>query len=72
MSYISCKSTRPLKKELRRPARSSILGIHACSPEVMEAHIQLYRTISFGEGPLSRAMREMIAVAVSGINGCHY
>jgi len=38
----------------------------------MRAHIALYRTIMFGESPLSRAEREAMAVAVSVTNGCHY
>jgi len=38
----------------------------------MRAHVGLYRTIMFGESPLSRSERETIAVVVSAANDCHY
>ncbi len=49
-----------------------ILASHSLNPAALEAHIGLYRTIMFGESPLSRAEREAIAVAVSAANDCHY
>ena len=45
------------------------VGLH---PRVLEGHYRLYRELMFGPSPLSRAQREMIAVAVSATNGCHY
>lgn len=38
----------------------------------MLAHFHLYTEIMFGTSELTRAEREMIAVAVSAVNGCHY
>ncbi|MFN2240610.1 MAG: carboxymuconolactone decarboxylase family protein [Thermoanaerobaculia bacterium] len=38
----------------------------------MLAHLDLYREIQFGRSELSRREREMIAVAVSVTNHCHY
>jgi alkylhydroperoxidase family enzyme len=32
----------------------------------------LYRTLMHGDGPLLRRERELIAVAVSSANRCHY
>ncbi|MBD3367195.1 MAG: hypothetical protein GF405_03335 [Candidatus Eisenbacteria bacterium] len=72
MSFIKCDGTEPLSDEQERLARSSVLAVHACSPRVLDAHVALYRAIAFGEGPLPRSRREMIAVAVSSMNGCLY
>ncbi len=51
---------------------ANILKVHSLHPEAMEAHLNLYETIMFGESGLSRAQREMIAVVVSNANKCHY
>jgi uncharacterized peroxidase-related enzyme len=51
---------------------ANILKIHSVHPEVMTAHVRLYRELMFGRSELTRAEREMIAVAVSVVNHCHY
>lgn len=53
-------------------AHAHILASHSLNPAAMRAHIALYRTIMFGESPLSRVEREALAVTVSAANGCHY
>jgi alkylhydroperoxidase family enzyme len=53
-------------------ATAHIIASHSLNPAAVEAHLALYRTIMFGESPLSRAEREAIAVAVSAANDCHY
>lgn len=50
----------------------NILRIHGPNPPSLEAHYQLYTTLMRGRSDLNRAQREMIAVVVSSINGCHY
>jgi hypothetical protein len=45
---------------------------HSVHPQVMSAHLELYRELMFGQSELSRIDREVIAVAVSSINDCHY
>jgi alkylhydroperoxidase family enzyme len=50
----------------------NILAVHSLHPESLIGHYALYRTLMYGESPLSRAEREMIAVAVSARNRCHY
>ena len=50
----------------------NILRIHGINPAVLRAHHELYRSVMYGRSPLSRVQREMLAVAVSGLNGCHY
>ena len=52
--------------------RPQILASHSLNPEVLDAHVTLYRTIMFGRSGLSRSEREAIAVAVSAVNDCHY
>jgi uncharacterized peroxidase-related enzyme len=51
---------------------ANILKIHSVHPAVMSAHVGLYRELMFGPSELSRADRELIAVAVSAVNHCHY
>lgn len=49
-----------------------ILKIHSLDPKSLDHHYELYRHLMFGRSGLSRAQREMIAVAVSTENECHY
>lgn len=49
-----------------------ILRIHGIHPQILSDHFRLYVTAVKGRSPLSRPRREMIAVVVSAINGCHY
>jgi alkylhydroperoxidase family enzyme len=50
----------------------NILRVQSLNPPVLRAGISLYREAMFGDSPLSRAQREMIATAVSRANDCHY
>ena len=61
-------------EEQRREAGAvaNILKIHSLAPEVLSAHLAIYHAALHAPGELSRAQREMIAVAVSAANGCHY
>ena len=49
-----------------------ILKSSSLHPAVLRRHYDLYREVMFGPSPLSRAQREMVATAVSALNGCHY
>lgn len=53
-------------------AKDNILRIHSLNPPSGEAHHRLYRTLMHGRSELTRVQREMIAVVVSSLNGCHY
>lgn len=49
-----------------------ILKIHSLRPDTLDGHLRLYRSVMrCGEG-LSVRERELIAVAVSAYNACHY
>ncbi len=49
-----------------------ILAIHSLNPASLERHLDLYKTLMYGPGPLSRRERELTAVAVSSANHCLY
>ncbi|HEX5761389.1 MAG TPA: carboxymuconolactone decarboxylase family protein [Thermoanaerobaculia bacterium] len=50
-----------------------VVRLQSLDPAVLEASIELYRRLMLGPAsPLTRAQREMIAVAVSRANDCHY
>lgn len=49
-----------------------ILRIHGAHSQIMRHHYTLYKELMYSKGPLSRIQREMIAVAVSAVNECHY
>ncbi len=51
----------------------NIVRVQSPRPRVLRSSIQLYiEVMRSKESGLSRAQREMIATAVSQINGCHY
>ena len=50
----------------------NIMKIHSLNPGSLLGHLEFYQALMRGRSPLSRAQREMIAVAVSAANRCHY
>ncbi len=51
---------------------ANILRIHSLAPDVLTAHLGIYKASMHAQGELSRARREMIAVTVSRANECSY
>ncbi|MBI4616029.1 MAG: carboxymuconolactone decarboxylase family protein [Planctomycetes bacterium] len=51
---------------------ANILLAESLAPRALQAHYTLYRELLFGKSPFTRAQRELIAVAVSQANSCHY
>ena len=51
---------------------ANIYQVHSVHPQVMTAHLELYRELMFGRSELTRPERETIALAVSATNGCRY
>lgn len=49
-----------------------IMRIHALDAGSMSAHNVLYRQVMKGTATLRKVEREMVALVVSKINGCHY
>lgn len=56
----------------KRGKVARILQAHSLRPSALTKHVDLYLDLLFEPGPLSRAEREAIAVAVSRENGCDY
>ena len=50
----------------------NILVVHSLHPRSLGDHLAMYRTLMYGPGPLSGRERELVAVAVSAANRCHY
>jgi alkylhydroperoxidase family enzyme len=50
----------------------NILQVHSLDPKSLAAHLGLYRSAMTGTPGLPKVDRELIALVVSGINGCHY
>ena len=56
----------------RRGKISNVMRLHSLNPKAMQAHIELYLTLMFGQSGLAREDRELIGVAVSSANNCEY
>ena len=61
------------EKAMRRAGRVwKIVSIMSPHGEAMRDSMRFYGTLMFGQSPLSRSHREMIAVTTSQANECHY
>lgn len=72
MAWIRYVPEGEIPEPSRVGDRDHILRIHSVHPEVMRRHYDLYLEVMRRPSPLSRRQREMIAVAVSAANRCHY
>lgn len=72
MAYIAYPEPDEVPVSARVPDEDNILRIHGVDPPMIRLHFDLYRHVMFGPGPLSPIQREIVAVAVSGRNGCVY
>ena len=50
----------------------NILNVHSLDPGSLRAHLDLYIQAMRGTSSLPKVDREMIALVVSKLNGCHY
>ncbi len=50
----------------------SIMAIHSINPNGLSAHMGLYGSAMSGTATLRKVERELIAMVVSQVNGCHY
>ena len=51
---------------------AEILRVSSLNAPALEGYLALYRTVMFGDSPLPRSQREMIATTVARATGCHY
>jgi len=49
-----------------------IMKVHSLHPRGLEAHLAVYRAAMRGTAGLPEVERELIALVVSGLNGCRY
>ncbi len=56
----------------QRGKLAAVHTIQSLRPESIRHHMDMYMGIMFSPSELSRAEREMMAVVVSGANGCSY
>ncbi len=72
MAYIPYLDPESIPPEDRVDDDDNIIRVHGVHSRVLRLHWELYRELMYGRGPLSRIQRELIGVAVSGANDCHY
>jgi alkylhydroperoxidase family enzyme len=72
MALIRYLPAEAIPESDRVPDDDNIIRIHGVHSAVLRQHYELYAELMRGPGPLTRVQREMIAVAVSAANGCHY
>lgn len=72
MAFIDYVPDEMIPEQDRVSDRDNIIRIHGIHSRVMRQHLDLYAELMRGRSPLTRIQREMIAVAVSSTNGCHY
>ena len=64
---------KELEKAVKRAGRIwNIVQIMSQNGRVMKASMELYGASMFGQSPLSRQQREMLATVVSKTNHCVY
>lgn len=56
----------------KRGKLAEVHKIQSLNPESIVRHMDLYMTLLFGNSPLKRYQREMLAVVVSAANDCEY
>jgi len=66
-----------LKKHYRAALKRAgrvfhVIRAMSLNPESLRASISFYRETMFGDSPLSRAERELVATVVSRANDCFY
>jgi len=49
-----------------------IMSIHSLNPKALGAHIGVYGSAMAGTATLRKVERELVALVVSQLNGCHY
>ena len=72
MAYIAYTDPSDIPEEDRVMDTDNLIQIHGVHSRVIPLHYELYRELMHKESPLTRIQREMIAVMVSALNGCHY
>ena len=59
-------------KDPRTGRLDHILALHGLHPAGLEAHLALYTAVMRGTESFPKLERELVALTVSQLNGCHY
>jgi alkylhydroperoxidase family enzyme len=75
--FSTDEATGLLKRQydaaLKRAGRIwNIVSLMGQNPEMQRDSMRFYKTLLYGESPLSRSQREMLATVVSVANECVY
>ena len=61
------------EQEIKRTGHVwNIIHIMGIAPATMKACVDFHGVVSYGESPLSRVQREMLAVVTAKTLNCHY
>ncbi len=64
---------RQFEAAIRRAGRIwNIVHVMSLNPAILRDSMRFYKTIMFGESPLTRVQREVLATVVSAALDCHY
>jgi uncharacterized peroxidase-related enzyme len=71
------EATGPLKALFEAASKRAgrvfnIVRVMSPNPQTLRASMGFYQATMFGDSPLSRAQRELLATVVSKANNCHY
>ena len=59
-------------RDPRTGAVDHIMSVHSLHPAGLAAHLALYTAVMRGTRTLPQVDRELVALVVSGLNGCGY
>ncbi len=60
------------QQESAARGQGNLLQVHSLNPRSLRAHLELFRTLMYGQSELTRRQREMIGLVVSVLNRCPY
>lgn len=72
MAFIGMLDQAEIPERNRVSDTDNIIQVHSINSNIMKNHYDLYISLMRKSSPISRRLREMIAVVVSAINKCHY
>ncbi|MCP4082087.1 MAG: hypothetical protein GY819_16255 [Planctomycetaceae bacterium] len=72
MAWIDYLPSDAIPEDQRVDDPDNIIQVHGVNAPVMKQHFELYAQLMRRPGPLTLVQREMVAVVVSSMNGCHY
>jgi alkylhydroperoxidase family enzyme len=72
MAFIGMLDQAEIPERNRVSDTDNIIQVHSINSNIMKIHYDLYVSLMRKSGPISRRLREMIAIVVSSINKCNY